>query len=253
MQLSGNTILITGGATGIGLALATALVNAGNEVLICGRREAKLLAAQALLPGLRVRVCDVGVAAERTALAAWAVAECPGLNLLINNAGIQREVDFANQPEAFWAGASEVAINLEGPLHLTALLLPHLRKHPVAAVVNVSSGLGFVPLTRAPVYSATKAALHSFSISLRHQLRATTVKVFEIIPPIVDTDLDQGARVQRGQTSKGLTPEQVAAATLAALRTDDYEAAVGLARVLRIGSRLAPGRFLKIINKITNS
>lgn len=253
MKLSGNTILITGGATGIGLALATALVRAGNEVLICGRREEKLREAQALLPGLRVRVCDVGVPAERAALAAWAVAECPRLNMLVNNAGIQREIDFAHRPETLWAGASEVAINLEAPLHLAALLLPHLQRQPAAAVVNVTSGLGFVPLTRAPVYSATKAALHSFSVSLRHQLRATSVKVFEIIPPIVETDLDQGARAQRGQTTKGLTPEQVADATLAALRTDDYEAAVGLARVLRLGARLAPGRFLKIINKITHS
>ncbi|WP_310393857.1 SDR family NAD(P)-dependent oxidoreductase [Hymenobacter sp.] len=253
MQIANNTILITGGATGIGLALAEALLQAGNDVLICGRRADKLREAQLRLPQLRVRVCDVAVAADRAALCAWALAEAPRLNVLINNAGVQREIDFARHPEALAGGASEIAINLEAPLHLTALLLPHLRQQPAAAIVNVSSGLAFVPLTRAPVYSATKAALHSFSISLRHQLRDTPVRVFEIIPPIVDTDLDQGARAQRGQTARGLTPAQVATATLDALRRDTYEAPVGLARVLRLGSRFAPGRFLKIINRITKS
>jgi uncharacterized oxidoreductase len=122
-------------------------------------------------------------------------------------------------------------------------------KKPGAAIINVTSGLGIVPLIITPVYSATKAALHSFSISLRKQLTNTSVKVFEIIPPIVDTDLDRGARDKRGQTDKGILPEQVAKETIEAIAKDKFEIPIGIVKVLLVGSRVAPKLFLKIINK----
>lgn len=189
MNLSNNTILITGGASGIGLALAERLHAAGNTVLICGRDAAKLQAAAERLPGLRTLVCDVAQPAERERLAAWATTECPQLNVLLNNAGIQRQVQLADTSEDWVTRASEIAINLEAPIHLCALLTSHLQQQASPVIINVSSGLGFVPLARVPIYSATKAALHSYTQSLRWQLAGTPVQVVEVIPPAVHTEL----------------------------------------------------------------
>jgi uncharacterized oxidoreductase len=251
MKLSGNTILITGGATGIGLELAKELLNRGNTVIVCGRRLEKLQAAKGLLPALHTIQCDIGDLEQRRSLFSQCVREFPSLNVLVNNAGMQREIDFLKGEEEYINGDSEVQINLEAPLHLSALFLPQLLKQPEAAIINVGSGLGLVPLKIMPVYCATKAALHSFSITLRQQLKGTKVKVFELIPPIVDTDLDRGARDRRGQKNKGISVEQVAAETLNYLQKDQYEIAIGLVKVLRMGSRLAPGFFFRLLNKKT--
>lgn len=189
MNLSANTILITGGASGIGLALAVRFVQAGSTVIICGRRADKLAEAQQQCPGLRTQVADVATAAGRVALAAWAMAEFPGLNVLVNNAGIQNWLAVADLATDWEARREEIAINFDAPLHLTALLLPHLHQQPAAAILNVTSGLAFAPLATVPVYCATKAALHSFTLSLRQQLAGTSVQVLEIVPPAVNTDL----------------------------------------------------------------
>jgi uncharacterized oxidoreductase len=146
-------------------------------------------------------------------------------------------------------GDNEVSINLEACFHLTALFALHFTKQKEAAFINVTSGLGLVPLIITPVYSATKAALHSFSISLRKQCEQTNIKVFEILPPIVDTDLDRGARDKRGQTDKGISAEKVASESLKAIADDIFEIPIGIVKVLRIGSRINPSMFLKIINK----
>jgi len=179
---------VTGGASGIGLALARRFLDAGNTVIICGRREAKLQEARTRHPGFHTRVCDVASAADRVALHEWATREFPGLNVLVNNAGIQRKVDLAHQ-EPWEETRQEVLINFEAPIHFSRLFIPHLTKQPSAAIVNVTSGLAFAPLAATPVYSATKAGVHSFTLSLRRQLAATSVEVIEIIPPAVDTDL----------------------------------------------------------------
>ena len=177
MRASKNTILITGGATGIGLALAERFLKSGNEILVCGRREEKLLELRRKHPAIKTRVCDVALETDRVALCEWAVSESPALNVLVNNAGIQRRVNLAE--EKHWeAVEEEIVINLHAPVK---------QKEP--AILNVTSGLSFVPLAGAPVYSATKAALHSFTLSLRHQLTGSPVEVIEIIPPAVDTDL----------------------------------------------------------------
>lgn len=188
MELKGRTVLITGGASGIGLALATRFQRAGSRVIVCGRREAALAAAHAAHPYLETRVCDVADPAARVALARWAVERFPELDVLVNNAGIQRRARAA-ETEPWNEVAHEIAINLEAPIHLAKLLAPHLKGRPRAAIVNVTSGLSFAPLALAPVYSATKAALHSFTLSLRHDLAGTSVEVVEIIPPAVNTDL----------------------------------------------------------------
>jgi uncharacterized oxidoreductase len=188
MKISGNTVLITGGSSGIGLALAERFLGAGNEVLVCGRREDALAEVRRKHPALHTLVADTGSASDRRALFAQAVAQFPKLNVLINNAGVQRKVDLTSV-EPWAETAQEIAINLEGPIHLASLFISHLSKQERPLIANVSSGLAFVPLATVPVYCATKAAIHSFTQSLRHQLSTSGIEVVEIIPPAVRTNL----------------------------------------------------------------
>lgn len=185
MNLTGNTILITGGGSGIGRALAEALHAKGNSVIIAGRRERVLDEVTQANPGMESMLLDIQDKADIEAFARDAVARFPALNVVINNAGIMKpeaHVDLAIAEET-------IATNLLGPIRLTAALLPHLLAQPRAAVVTVSSGLAFVPMAATPTYSATKAAIHSWSMSLRHQLKDTSVEVVEIAPPYVQTEL----------------------------------------------------------------
>lgn len=191
MRLDRNTVLITGGGSGIGLALAERFLTAGSNVIICGRRARKLEEARSQHPALHTRVCDLADPAARVALVEWIKGEFPRLNVLINNAGIQRR-DFnvaQPKPESWDRTHEELAINMEAPIHLTELFTPHLQKQPQSAIINVTSGLAFVPIAAMPLYCATKAALRSFTLSLRHQLAPVGVQVIEIIPPAVNTDL----------------------------------------------------------------
>ena len=247
MKITGNTILITGGATGIGFALAKAFLEAGNEIIICGRREHKLLEAQNELPEVHIRVCDVAKESDRRELFGWTMANFKKLNMLVNNAGIQREVDFKQGAKGLSA-ENELDINLAAPIHLSALFIPHLMTKPEAAIVNISSGLGFIPLAIMPIYCATKAGLHSFSLTLRHQLRDTSIRVYEVIPPTVDTELDQGARDRRGQTDRGIPPEDVAAAALQAIQDDEFEKAVAQAQGLWQAARSDPEKVFNRMN-----
>ena len=188
MELSGNTVLITGGASGIGFGLAEQFVQAGSTVIICGRREDKLKEAQAKYPQLQIYTCDVADPNERFSLFEWTTTNFPALNVLINNAGIQQRFQLAQAPE--WETLhNEIAINLDAPIHFATLFIPHLLKQSQAAILNVTSGLAFSPMAMMPIYGATKAAAHSFTLSLRHQLSGTPISVIEIIPPAVDTDL----------------------------------------------------------------
>jgi uncharacterized oxidoreductase len=188
MKISGNTILITGGGSGIGRALAEALHARGNKIVIAGRREAVLDAVTAANPGMEAMLLDIQDEADIVAFARQAVARFPNLNTVINNAGIMKP---ENVPAADNLAIAEetIATNLLGPIRLTTALLPHLLKQPQATVLTVSSGLAFVPLAATPTYSATKAAIHSWSIGLREQLRNTSVEVIEIAPPYVQTEL----------------------------------------------------------------
>ncbi|TCP65629.1 SDR family oxidoreductase [Sphingomonas sp. PP-CE-1G-424] len=232
MKLSGNTILITGGATGIGLALATRLSSSGNRVIICGRNEASLEHARVTVPALITRVCDVADAPSRHELVDWLAADYPDLNVLINNAGVQHRRDF-NGETATAALDQEIAINLTAPIHLIAELLPALTRQDQAWIVNVSSGLAFSPMADVPVYSATKAAIHSFTLSLRHQLRSTSVKVVELAPPIVDTGLGGNAR-SGGTTSRPMmSAEAFATDALAKLATGQDEILIGISAETR--------------------
>jgi len=192
MNPSGNIILITGGGSGIGRGLAESLHALGNQVIISGRRHHALEETIAANPGMKSLTVDMRDPASVRALAARAIDEFPALNILINNAGIMRRENLLEQQPDLADAEAIVATNLLGPIRLTAAVLPHLQKQPYAAIINVSSGLAFLPMARTPTYCATKAALHSYTLSLRAQLRETSIEVIELIPPFVATHLMDG-------------------------------------------------------------
>jgi uncharacterized oxidoreductase len=237
MRLAHNTVLVTGGATGIGLAMATAFLDAGSEVIICGRREGRLEQARKSRPALHTRVCDVANREERVRLIDWVRTHFEHFNVLVNNAGIQRDVDFTKGVAELEAGQSEIAINLEATIVLCGLAIPHLSAKGSGAIINVSSGLGFVPAAKMPVYSATKAGVHAFSMALRHQLLGAGIKVFEVVPPMVDTELNPEGRAKRGGFKAGLAPETFVAAVMKGLEADTYEIGFGMTEGMLKASR----------------
>jgi uncharacterized oxidoreductase len=185
MNISNNKILITGGATGIGFGLAERFVKEKNTVIICGRRESALNDAKGNLPALITKSCDLSDAGGREELYNWVKKEHSDLNVLINNAGIQQWMNISDD-NFFQRAKEEITINIEAPVHLASLFqnLPSLE-----VIINVSSGLSFSPLSKVPVYCATKAFLHSFTLSLQHQLKPRNIEVIELIPPALNTDL----------------------------------------------------------------
>jgi uncharacterized oxidoreductase len=192
MNITGNTILITGGGTGIGRGLAEALHARGNRIIITGRREATLAEVAAANPGMAFAPLDIADPAAVRAFATRVVKDHPALNVLINNAGVMRAENLKAGTFDFDTVEETITTNLLGPIRLTAALLDHLRRQPVATVMTVSSGLAFIPLAATPTYSATKAAIHSWSQSLRRQLADTAIEVLELAPPAVATDLMPG-------------------------------------------------------------
>jgi uncharacterized oxidoreductase len=192
---------------------------------------------QAKHPGLHIRTCDVAKLSDCQALAQWAGANFKNLNMLVNNAGIQRDIDFTRGADAFLAGESEIRINLEAPIMLAGLFIPHLIGKREPAIINVSSGLGFVPAARMPVYSATKAGLHAFSMALRYQLAKIGIKVFEVVPPAVDTDLNPEGRAARGHFKAGLTAQDFVVAVMKELAADTFEIGYGMSAGMLKASR----------------
>ena len=185
MKLSGNKILITGGGTGIGYAMAERFIEEGNTVIICGRRESALAEAEEKLPSIITRQCDLANEEDRMSLFEWISQEHTDLNVLINNAGIQNWMALTDE-DFFRRAKEEITTNIEAPIHITLLFL---KLASLDTIINVTSGLSFVPLTKTPVYSATKAFFHSFTQSLQFLLRSRNIEVIEIIPPALNTDL----------------------------------------------------------------
>ncbi len=190
MRMHSNTIFITGGTSGIGKGLAEAFHKLENRVIIAGRREDRLKSICAANPGMRYRTLDVTDPGNIRKATTEVLDEFPGLNCVINNAGIQRKIDFAGGSKLVERAATEeIDTNLLGVIRVAASFIPHLIRQQDGVLINVSSGLAFVPLARQPVYCACKAAVHSLTLSMRRQLRDSRLKVVELIPPWVETEL----------------------------------------------------------------
>jgi uncharacterized oxidoreductase len=208
MKLSDRTVLVTGGTGGIGLGIAEAFYRSESTVIVCGRDREKLSAATRRFPEITAIRCDVGNARQREELAAEVLHRFPALDVLVNNAGVQRYIDLKKGYDELKSGEDEIAINFAAVVELTALFIVHLMKRPSAAIINVSSALGFMPMADTPVYNATKAAVHAYSLVLRHRLRETPVQVVEIVPPMVDTDLNKAGRDAARLKFRGLGLEE---------------------------------------------
>lgn len=230
MNTSNNTVLITGGTSGIGLALAKKFLSENNRVIVTGRDREKLARTQEDFPTLITQMADMSQFEDVERLA----GQFDDVNILINNAGVQYNYEFSDTTIPLDYIKTELQTNLVGPLMLTKLMLPHLMTKQVAAIINVSSGLGIVPKQSAPVYCGSKAGLHLFTKSLRWQLEDSHIKVFEVIPPIVDTTMTQG----RGKGK--ISPETLAEEFWSNFQNDIYEMAIGRTKALLFAHHFLP-------------
>lgn len=247
MRLSGHTVLITGGSSGIGLALARAFHERGNRVLAAARGAERLEAAARALPGLLTARSDLTREDDVRRLVSDAADRLGGLSILVNNAGVQFQDDYtAEDADTILAHVDqEIGVNLTGLVKLTALALPLLAREREAAVVNVSSLLAIAPKQRAPVYCATKAAVRSFTKALRYQVEdgAPSVRVFEVLPPLVDTAMT------RGRVGRKLAPEAVARAVMRGMEVERCEIRIGATRTLAAAQRLHPSLAERMVRR----
>lgn len=234
-----TTVLITGASSGIGLGLAKAFLAKGTTVVTATRTASNLDGALNI-------ILDVDDPQSIAAAAREVEQRFPTLNLVINNAGIQRVLDFNQAPLAVEQLEAEIRTNFTGAILVANAFLPLLRRQPKARLVNVSSALAFVPLAQTPVYCATKAALHSFTVSLRAQLKATNVEVVELIPPLVETNLHRG---QSRKTPGAMPLDAFIEASMSALESGRTEVPIGRAKFLRFAARWLPGTAFNLINK----
>ncbi len=241
MKLSDNTVLITGGGSGIGLALAKAFAMRGNVVVVCGRNTKKLEAVHRENPAINTFPCDIASNQDQQCLVEHITQKYPTLNILINNAGIQHNYDFSDPKNHTDLIEEEVNINLLAHLKLTDRFLPFLMQRPSAAIVNITSALALVPKQSAPIYCATKAAMHNFTKALRYQLESAPIKVFEIIPALVDTEMTKG----RGKGK--ITPEAMADEALRGIESNKYEIRIAKTKILFALHRFLPSVAERII------
>lgn len=238
MKLTGNTILITGGSAGIGLSLAKKFVELGNSVIITGRGADKLETAHQETPELHTIQCDASDPQAVRSLADTIATEHPAMNVLINNAGVMSHMNLSGPSQDLEKLTAEVDINIAGPIRTTSVLIDQLKKNK-GTIINVSSGLAFVPLASAPIYCGTKAAIHSYTIGLRSQLKSHGVEVIELMPPAVKTALTDG--MPEDGDFKVMTTDELTEATIKGLRDGKEEIRPGQANQLHWMSRIAPG------------
>ena len=241
MRISQNKILVTGATAGIGEALLNKFLSLDNQIIAVGRNEEKLQTLAQRDKRVIPLVCDISKAEELDKLILFVEQQHPDTNMLINNAGIQYNYFFDEEPQLLGRIEQEINVNFLAPLKLIALMLPTLKTNNNAAIVNVSSGLGLSPKKQAPVYCATKAGIHIFSKALRYQLEYP--KVFEIIPPLVDTQMTAG----RGRGK--ISPEQLVEEFIAAFRKDKFEVNIGKVKLLKLINRLSPALADSIMKK----
>ena len=250
MEVTKNTILITGGTSGIGFELAGQLSTLGNSVIITGRDRRRLEKAQRELPGVYLLQSDVSDPKAISLLFEAIIANFPELNVLINNAGIMRRINLMDAGNGLDDISREIETDLTGPIRMVKQFLPHLATRRNAAIVNVSSGLAFVPFPIAPVYCAAKAGLHSFTESMRVQLMKTGVKVFEVTPPPVRTPLlTENFDPEETMGFPAMDVATLAALTIDGLKKDRFEIRPGRSNALKLMNRLAPRFILRQLSK----
>jgi uncharacterized oxidoreductase len=249
MKLERRTVLITGGTSGIGLELAKQLLERGNTVIVTGRDQDKLDAAKRSLSAVHTFKSDVSSPDAIAALHDSVLAQFPALDTLINNAGIMRNLNL-NQGRGLNDVTREIEINLSGPVRMIQQFLPHFLTRQGALIVNVSSGLAFVPFPASPIYCATKAAIHSFTQSLRVQLEGTSVTVIELAPPAVETPLLRGEFEEELKDQKGMDVEILANRAISGIEAGKLEIRPGLSNVLKAMSRIAPQFMLRQMTKM---
>lgn len=235
MKMTGNTVLITGGGSGIGRALAEAFHALGNKVIISGRRQSALDEVTSANSGMVSAVLDATKAENIRTFAETLTRDHPDLNVVINNAGIMKNEDITAAPDYLEIAEETIATNLLAPIRLTAALLPHFLKKENAAVLTVSSGLAFVPMVATPTYSATKSAIHAYSMALREQLKNTSVEVIEIAPPYVQTTL-QGEKQAKDERAMPLDAFIAEVMDILTNRPDAKEVIVGRCKPLRFAA-----------------
>lgn len=250
MELSKNTILITGGTSGFGFEFALRLLDLGNTVIITGRNEKKLEQTKILLPGIHTIKSDVSKVEDISSLYEEVTKKFPRLNMLINNAGEMRKIAL-HEDHDLYDITREIEINLMGPIRMVQEFLPHLKKQKTAAIMNVTSGIALSAFPIAPVYSASKSGLRSFTQCLRVQVRKTSVKVFELIAPGSSTPLNDRFR-NGGEVNTRIlvSPEKIVDEAIKGMISDTYEIFPGSARIMRILSRLAPKFMLSQATKM---
>jgi uncharacterized oxidoreductase len=248
MKLQKRTALITGGTSGIGLELAKQLLERGNTVIVTGRDQDKLDAARRTLPGVHAVKSDVSDPGAIALLYEGVLTQFPALDTLFNNAGIMRNLNL-NRDRDLKDVTREIEINLSGPVRMVQQFLPHLKTRTDALIVNVSSGLAFIPFPASPVYCATKAAIHSYTQSLRVQLDGTGITVIELAPPAVETPLLRGEFAEEMKGQKGMDVKVLAARAIAGIESGMLEIRPGLSNVLKAMSRIAPQFMLKQMTK----
>jgi len=239
MKLTGRTILITGGTSGIGFELAKRLNAHRNTVLITGRDAERLAETKTKMP-VRTYICDAGNPADIEKLQRTVAADFPSLDTLINNAGIMRKLDL-NQPHELTDVTRELAVNLSGPVQMVQAFLPQLKGRPDALIVNVSSGLAFVPFPLSPVYSAAKAGFHAYTRCLRAQLKRSRIRVVELAPPATETPLFRGEFEKEMKGQKGMDVRALVKQAISSIESGRTEIRPGLSNVLYFLSRIAPG------------
>ena len=239
MKLEGRTILITGGTSGIGFELARQLLARRNTVIITGRDQHGLDTAQSALPGLHTIQSDASRPEDIRSLQQRITADFPACDTLINNAGIMRNLNM-NDVRSLTGVTRELHIDLNGPVQMVQEFLPHLKRRPNALIVNVSSGLAFIPFPLSPIYSAAKAGLHAFTRCLRVQLKGSSVTVVELAPPLVETKLGGSEFETEMKGQKGMAVDLLVRKAIAGIEAGSLEIRPGLSNVLYLMSRLVP-------------
>jgi uncharacterized oxidoreductase len=245
MKLQQQTVLITGGSSGIGLELAKQLMAKNNKVIICGRSAENLKRAQSNCPQLHTIQCDISIDTDRYALVEWIKVNHADLSILVNNAAIVHKTDFQSDPDIIEKADAEIKTNLLAPIALAKLFLPLLEQKKSSAIINITTGLVYAPRAVYPIYNATKAALHSFTQVLRQQMKKSSIKVIEVMMPVVDTPW------HKGDVPKIAIPVSKAVnEMISKVESDKLEIRIGAVRILYVLSRIAPAFAFRKINQI---